>query len=103
LVDRDAFRVEYVAELLNLPLESLCLNANPSLCVTWRGKKHFVREVSRFRGRLRTCYSETVDRLLKEGLLAPDEASILTARITLTVTDYRRIKRIPIPRVEFSK
>jgi hypothetical protein len=99
-VDRDAFRVEYLAELLSLPFESLCLKSQPSLYVTWRSKKQFIREVSQFRRRLRTCYSETVNELLKEGLLASDEASILTPMITLEVTDYRRNKRIPIPRVE---
>ena len=99
-VDQDEFRVEYLAELLKTPAESFCLKSEPSLYITWRSRKNFLREVAQFRRQLRTCYSATVDRLLKEGLLTPDEASILTPRITLTVIDYRGNKKIPLPQVD---
>ena len=99
-IDKDVFRLEYVADLLSVPEESLCLSAHPSLTVNWQGKTSFLRAVTQFRRRLESCYSGTVNQLVNSQLLTPNEASALKPKVKWTVSDIRRNKRVPLPTVQ---
>lgn len=95
--DRDSARVEYFADMLNVPDDSLDFNAYPHRDVVCKDPAECMRALAEVRDEVTRSYGALLNRLLAEALLDAAEASRLKPDITLDITDLRDSKTFPLP------
>jgi hypothetical protein len=95
--DRDKFRMEYLAVLLQTTIEGLKLNPQLSFSIAWNGTEHYKKEVKHIREKVEGSYKALIKELIERGLLSSQEAGTLAPSISIFVQDLRRDKRIQLP------
>ncbi|HEX4948163.1 MAG TPA: hypothetical protein VFZ34_15935, partial [Blastocatellia bacterium] len=96
--DRNAYRVEYLAGLLNVRDAELNFSATPSFTIEWKNLLQYRRELLRIEKTVRESYSQLLETLLSENYLTSQEAKDLSPSIELIVNDIRKNKSIPLPK-----
>ena len=99
LKNRDGYRVEYLAGLLNVSDEQLNFSAFPSFKVLWKGVLAYQRETRRIRNEVRQSYDQLLEKLINEGMLTQTEANDLAPRIEFQLNDIRKDKSIALPKL----
>lgn len=100
--DRNQYRVEYLASLLEVPVQALGFAARRSFTLKWGGTGAFLTEVEEIRRQLESSFENLVGRLLEAGLLTAQEAWPLRLRLRLTVHDVRNHRSIPLPAISWA-
>jgi hypothetical protein len=88
-VERDAYRVEYLADLLRTTEEDLGLEARPRHEVVCREARQCRRALAGLRDETARAYAGVLRRLYGAELLDPAEASELRPDLTLNLYDQR--------------
>ncbi|MCA1618918.1 MAG: hypothetical protein LC795_06320 [Acidobacteria bacterium] len=96
-VERDAFRVEYLAELLRTTAERFELEARSFHEVVCRDERQCRRALADLRDEAARAYAAVLGSLVGAELLGADEASGLKPDLTLVLYDYRERKTFPLP------
>lgn len=96
-VERDAYRLEYLADLLGTSVEDLGLTAYPFREVVCRDARGCRRALAALRDEVAQAYAGVLGRLSGEGLLDAAEAEGLRPDLTLRLYDERDGKTFPLP------
>jgi hypothetical protein len=95
--DRDFLRVDYLADLLNTGVGDLKFDVRPFHEVVCKDARQCRRALAALRREIGQSYADLSERLLKESLLDPAEASELKPDITFDLMDFRDDKALPLP------
>lgn len=95
----NSYRLEFLAELLNVDRRELGLRAPELESVVWRGERQCQREFERIKLKLETSYRRLVRRLVKANLLTAQSAKILQPNISIEYFDNRKNQKIPLPKI----
>ena len=96
-VDRDVYRVEYLADLLGTTEENLGLEARSFHEVVCRDARECRRALAALRDETARTYAGVLERLFGAELLDPAEASELKPDLTFKLYDQRDGKTSPLP------
>jgi hypothetical protein len=96
-VVRDAYRAEYLADLLGTTEEDLGLEAYAFHEVVCRDTRECRRALAALRDETARTYAGVLERLVGAELLDPSEASGLKPDLTLHLYDERDRKTSPLP------
>lgn len=96
-VKRDAYRVEYLADLLGTAEEEVGLEARPFHEVVCREARECRRKLAALRDETARTYAVVLERLSAAGLLDPAEAAELKPDLTFTLYDERDGRTSPLP------
>ncbi|HKV41960.1 MAG TPA: hypothetical protein VJX67_22340 [Blastocatellia bacterium] len=93
--NRDSYRIEYLAEMLNTGVDGLHFRLTSSQTIRWQGAVAFERELTRLRQAAHNSYQGLADRLVAAGLATQDQ--IPAPNISISVTDKRGTGSTPLP------
>jgi hypothetical protein len=97
-INRNRYRLEYLAKLLKVPTDSLGLNYQHSCFIQWQGMNYYNLDLEEFLKRERKAYAQLVERLVEKNLLTRQEAEVLEPRIRVSkVVDLRKYRTSPLP------
>ncbi|HEX8284665.1 MAG TPA: hypothetical protein VF588_14970 [Pyrinomonadaceae bacterium] len=96
-VERDDYRLEYVADLLRTTVEDLRLEAHSYEEVVCRDARQCRRALADLRDETARAYAVVLERLVAAELLDPAETSELRPDLTLNLYDERERKASPLP------
>jgi hypothetical protein len=98
-VDRNLYRMEYLAFLLNKGVEELKLKNFYHHTIIWAGSKHYTTEVMRLKESIIKDFEHLKTTLVERELLSESEAEGLAPNLILTELDFRQNKSSPLPEV----
>ncbi|HZS06323.1 MAG TPA: hypothetical protein VFD58_15890 [Blastocatellia bacterium] len=97
--ERNQYRTEYLAELLNTSVEVLKFNPSPSFTVVWKSNAAFKGEVTRRREEIKQKWAALIGRLVQAKLLSEKDAAGVKPNITIEIHDERKNKTVKLPDV----
>ena len=95
--NRNAYRVEYLAALLNVTEAQLGFSATPSFTITWKGLLPYQREMRNLKLKVRQSYDQLLEKLISADLLTASDAKILSPHVEYKIDDQRKDKSIALP------
>jgi hypothetical protein len=95
----NSYRLEFLADLLNVNSKDLGLRAPQLETIIWRGERHCQREFERIKLKLERLHRQLIRRLIKANLLTAQSAKNLQPNIAFEYFDYRKNQTIPLPKI----
>ena len=89
-LDRQEYRLEYLAQLSYLPLRAIQEALAASTVIRWRSASDYRSQVETALSAQRTGIERLLEKLRSAGVLAPDEADALELRILIEQDDQRK-------------
>ena len=96
---KNSFRVEYLAELLNTSAEKLKFTHTPSFTIVWKGRLNYKLEALKAREEVQRSYRQLLNRLIEAEMLTKEESGLLVPVISLNIHDIRKDKSISLPEI----
>jgi hypothetical protein len=97
--DRDRYRLEYLAALLNSKAQDLKIEPQRSQSIFWQGPKEYQRRVAEIRQQTHERYQQLIKRLFENNLLSDSEANSLAPTLVIKVNDLRTNSSVPLPEI----
>lgn len=98
-VERDRYRLEYLAALLGQTASQLELQENYSKSIAWTGIQRYKVDVISFRELVTGEFDHLKRQCVEGNLLSESEAEELKPNLIITVTDIRKNKTPPLPEI----
>jgi hypothetical protein len=102
-MDRDLLRLEYLAALLGVPIESVQFENKPIRWIRWNGPDRYVSDVTQMCEEVLRQYETLAGRLAALRLLSDAECEALNPVINLQIDDVRMDKSVLLPEIKMSR
>ena len=98
-IQKNTYRVEYLAELLNTSAQKLGFFHTPSFTIVWKGRLNYKLEALKAREEVQRSYRQLLNRLIEAEMLTKEESGLLVPVISLNIHDIRKDKSISLPEI----
>lgn len=97
--DKDSYRLEYLAALLDTTVDDLEIKAHPRYSIIWQDAESYQRQVEQIRQQVKEGYERLIQRLLAKNRLTNSEVDGLAPTVVVTVEDLRKDPSVPLPAI----
>ena len=97
-IDRNAYRYDFLAELMGTPLETLAIQPYVSETIHWTNPDAYLSAMVTFRDSAQKRFQLLLSRLREADVLTPSQAEGLKLQLNVRVIDIRDNKQPPLSR-----
>jgi hypothetical protein len=99
MIDRDEYRIEYMAHLLSSAPERLPLKAQDYFAVQWQGSDHFLAIIAEARSKAQLAFQAVIRQLHDRKLVSARQTEGMKIGITWEIRDIREDRSTPLPAI----
>jgi hypothetical protein len=98
--NRDSYRAQYLARLMDPTYARISLDPYPSITITWKDAVAYKVGLMEALQERRAQFQRAVARLQESGLLLPAEIPALKPCLEVVILDERTDRSIPLPTLQ---